>query len=152
MVSRLASLVPLMVLGTAAACAQTRETPLTEEAKPRVPVREHSSVGGVAPAPPAKPPAGAKATDLLSAMSGDLAQRLGVKPSQLEVLAVERVIWDDGSLGCPQPGQSYLMAQMPGVRVLFRNGGQTYQYHAADSGHFVYCANPAQPAGAPDRQ
>jgi hypothetical protein len=36
--------------------------------------------------------------------------------------------------------------------VLFLHGGKTYQYHASERGDFVYCPNPAEPAGGLDRQ
>lgn len=143
--------VPVVALAATAACAPVQGKP-ADEAKPSVPVREHGSVTGVAPAKPGKSAQPAKPADLLSAISADLAQRLKVKPSELEVVAVEPVVWNDSSLGCPQPDQSYLMAQTPGVRVLFRNSGKTYQYHASDSGNFIYCENPAAPVGAPDKQ
>lgn len=159
------ALVPIVVLGATGACAQIQDKQPPDDAKagpagagadkgkPGTPAyREHGSVSGVTPANPAQPRQPAKSADLLSAMARDLAQRLGVKSSELQVLAVESVVWDDGSLGCPQPGQSYVMAQTPGVRVLFQNGGKTYQYHASDRGHFVYCPNPAQPAGSYDRK
>jgi hypothetical protein len=159
------ALVPVVVLGAATACAQVQgKRPSGGDAKagpagaradkkPGTPAyREHGSVQGVTPANPAQPKEPVKSADLLSVLARDLAQRLGVKPSELQVLAIEPVVWDDGSLGCPQPGQSYVMAQTPGVRVLFRNGGKTYQYHASDSGNFIYCSNPAEPAGSLDQK
>jgi hypothetical protein len=115
--------------------------------QPRKPIyREHSSLENVAPAQTApKPPD--KSGSLLDQMARDLAQRLSVRPSELQVLAVESVTWNDGSLGCPQPGQAYTQALVPGLRVLFQHAGKTYQYHAAEKGSFVYCPNPSERAG-----
>ena len=104
-------------------------------------IREHQSVQGANPAPPAQAPA--PGADLLNSMAKDLAGRLGVKLSALQVLSARSVVWDDSSLGCPQPGHSYLPAQTPGLRVVFAHDGKPYQYHAAESGNFVYCENPA---------
>jgi hypothetical protein len=59
------------------------------------------------------------------------------------VLNIQPVVWDDSSLGCPQPGHSYLQAQTPGVRVVFAHQNRPYQYHGSNSGNFVYCENPA---------
>jgi hypothetical protein len=87
------------------------------------------------------PPSG---TEIVASASRDLAGRLGVASGELEVLAVENVTWNDGSLGCPQPDQSYTQAQVPGLRILFAHAQKIYQYHAAESGQFLYCANPAQ--------
>jgi hypothetical protein len=52
-------------------------------------------------------------------------------------------VWDDSSLGCPQPERAYLPAQTPGMRVVFAHDGKSCTYHAAESGHFVYCEHPA---------
>jgi hypothetical protein len=59
------------------------------------------------------------------------------------VLNVQSVVWDDSSLGCPQPEHSYLPAQTPGVRVVFGYEGKVYQYHGSERGNFVYCEHPA---------
>jgi len=80
---------------------------------------------------------------MLNLMVKDLSQRLGTAPSSIQVLAVQSVVWDDSSLGCPQPGNSYLQAQTPGVRVVFSYQNKTYQYHGAESGNFLYCEHPA---------
>jgi hypothetical protein len=104
-------------------------------------LREHDSVQGVNPAPPA--PAQAPPGDLVNGMAHDLAHRLGVKESALQIVSVQSVVWNDSSLGCPQPEHSYLPAQTPGLRVVFVHEGKPYQYHAAESGHFVYCEHPA---------
>jgi hypothetical protein len=146
--------VPTMILGTITACAQNGATASADASGPeeRKPVayREHGAVDSAsspAPRAPDKP-----AQDPLGRMAQDLAQRLGVKASALQVLSVESVTWDDGALGCPQPGKSYIAAQVPGMRVLFKHDARTYQYHASERGDFVYCANPAAPAGSYDRQ
>jgi hypothetical protein len=106
---------------------------------------EHHSVTGAnttAPATPARPSA-ARSHDMLNLMVRDLAQRLGTPASSIQVLAIQPVVWDDSSLGCAQPGNSYLQAQTPGVRVLFSYQNKTYQYHGAESGNFLYCEHPA---------
>ncbi|MGH8177072.1 MAG: hypothetical protein ACREV5_12500 [Steroidobacter sp.] len=152
------ALIPVTIFAALTACAQNGDRELSDEARAEeshktVTYREHSSVTGAAT--PSKPPAGESGKapqDLLSRMAQDLAQRLNVRSSALQVLSVESVVWDDGSLGCPEPGRAYITAQVPGSRVLFQHAGKTYQYHASERGHFVYCANPATPAGSFDRQ
>lgn len=120
--------------------------------QPRKPIyREHGSLENVAPADtPAKPRE--SSGTLLDQMAQDLAQRLSVRSSELQVLAVESVTWNDGSLGCPQPGRSYTQALVPGLRVLFQHAGKTYQYHAAEKGPFVYCPNPPERGGKFDEK
>jgi hypothetical protein len=58
-------------------------------------------------------------------------------------VTVQPVLWDDSSLGCPQPERAYLPAQTPGLSVVFAHGGKSYEYHAAERGDFVYCDSPA---------
>lgn len=114
-----------------------------EKSQPAKPAySEHHSVTGAKSDAPAQTPAPGD-HDMLNGMAKDLAQRLGVPRSALQVLNVQPVVWDDGALGCPQPGKSYLQAQTPGVRVVFGYEKKTYQYHGADSGNFVYCEHPA---------
>ncbi|HEY7641235.1 MAG TPA: hypothetical protein VH814_16020 [Steroidobacteraceae bacterium] len=103
---------------------------------------EHHSVGGAKTDAPAQAPA-TDAHDMLNRMAKDLAQRLGTPLSSIAVLSIQQVVWDDSSLGCAQPGRSYLPAQTPGVRVVFAHDNQPYQYHGSDSGNFVYCEHPA---------
>lgn len=117
-----------------------------EKSQPAKPAyTEHHSVTNANTPPPGAPaqPRAPGNHDMLNLMVRDLAQRLGTAPSAIQVLTVQPVVWDDGSLGCPQPGHSYVQAQTPGVRVVFSNQNKTYQYHGAESGNFVYCEHPA---------
>ena len=63
----------------------------------------------------------------------DLAKRLGVDPSQVEVVGVSSVTWPDASLGCPQPGMVYTQVMVDGYRVRLRASGQVYEYHGSGS-------------------
>jgi hypothetical protein len=111
------------------------------DAPKRPAYREHESVQS---APTAASAHGrVPAENLLNGMATDLAQRLGVKVSALQVVTVQPVLWDDSSLGCPQPERAYLPAQTPGLSVVFAHGGKSYEYHAAERGDFVYCDSPA---------
>lgn len=120
-------------------------SPAENSQPPKPAYTEHHSVTGAntpAPAAPAQPRA-PESRDMLTRMGQDLAQRLGTPTSVFQVLSIQSVTWDDSSLGCPQPGNSYLQAQTPGVRVVFSYQNKTYQYHGAESGNFVYCEHPA---------
>jgi hypothetical protein len=116
-----------------------------ENSQPAKPAyTEHHSVTGAnttAPAAPAQPRA-PQSHDMLNLMVRDLSQRVSAPASAIQVLTVQPVVWDDSSLGCPQPGNSYLQAQTPGVRVVFSYQNKTYQYHGAESGNFLYCEHP----------
>jgi hypothetical protein len=101
--------------------------------------REHETVQSAAPAAPAR----AQPENMLNDMARDLGKRLGVDSSVFQVLSVQPVVWNDSSLGCPQPERAYLPAQVQGMRVVFQHQGKTYQYHGSERGDFVYCENPA---------
>jgi len=58
------------------------------------------------------------------------------------IVTAEEVTWPNGAIGCPQPGRMYTQALVPGYRVVFDAGGQTYAYHASRTGEFKYCQQP----------
>lgn len=76
------------------------------------------------------------ATAIVDAAIADAASRFGVQPS---VVAVERVTWRDGSLGCPQPEMAYTQALVPGWRVKLAAGDRSFDYHASEQGRLVHC-------------
>ena len=80
---------------------------------------------------------------LLEKVLEDAQQRTGVSRSQLEIISTEKVTWNDGALGCPQPDRMYTQALVPGYRISIRASGQTLTYHAAETGRFVVCTPQA---------
>lgn len=89
---------------------------------------------------------------LLAEMRADAAARSGTAADAVQILLLEAVTWNDGSLGCPQPGQMYTMALVGGHRIILRAGVERYHYHTAGVGRFVYCPNPPDPPLIQDRQ
>ena len=83
----------------------------------------------------------------------DAASGAGVDPSDVEVVVAEAVTWPDGSIGCPQPGQAYTQALVPGFRVVVEIEGEEMSFHAAEDGEFAFCADPQEPVddGTVDR-
>ena len=79
----------------------------------------------------------------VEAAVADLATHLGVDPGEVVVVSLEDVTWPDGSLGCPQPGMSYTMAQVPGARLVLAAQGREFAYHAGSDPVFTRCANPS---------
>ena len=59
----------------------------------------------------------------------DLARRLGVSADQIAVESARPVVWQDLSLGCPQPGQTYKAVPVQGNVLSLVYGGRTYTYH-----------------------
>lgn len=80
----------------------------------------------------------------------DLARRVGAAEADIRVLRAIPVIWNNGALGCPQPGQSYTQALAPGYWVVLEHQGRLYSYNAGQKAHFRLCetARP-DPAGTP---
>lgn len=62
----------------------------------------------------------------LAAIESDLRGR-GVTAAPT-VVSAENVRFNDGSLGCPQPGVQYTQAQVDGMRVVVEAGGRRYDY------------------------
>jgi hypothetical protein len=83
--------------------------------------------------------------EVLEAIVADAADRAGVEPQDVEITIAEAVTWSDGSLGCPEPGMMYTQALVPGYRVVVEAGGETLNFHAAQSGDFRFCENPKLP-------
>jgi hypothetical protein len=61
-----------------------------------------------------------------------LAQRTGVSEEKIVLKHVERVIWPDSSLGCPQKGRMYAQVVTSGYRLVLSNGTADFEYHTDD--------------------
>jgi hypothetical protein len=118
----------LLVLALAAGCASPSEPGAATEAPTRV---DDSSI---------------KSAEALAVV--ELAQRLGVDPAAVTVLAVEAVQWPDTSLGFPEPGKSYAQVITPGYRIQLEVEGKVYELHGDSNGRFVMASDP-DPAPRP---
>jgi len=81
------------------------------------------------PAPSPQPGQGSP----LDRAVADLAARLNVPASEIEIVSEEAVVWPDAGLGCPQPGVSYIQIMIEGHRIVLAHGDQMYDYHAGGS-------------------
>ena len=67
------------------------------------------------------------------------------------MVRAEAVVWNDGSLGCPQPGEFYIQILVNGYWVISQVEGVEYDYRANDSGFFTLCEGigelPISPPG-----
>ena len=77
--------------------------------------------------------------ELLDKILADLEQRTGADRSEFRVLQAQAVQWNDGALGCGEPGQVYTQAIVDGYRVVVEYASQTFDYHAAANGYFKLC-------------
>ncbi|MFQ5944837.1 MAG: hypothetical protein ACE5NC_01120 [Anaerolineae bacterium] len=67
--------------------------------------------------------------DAAAAARSFLAETLGVEESDLRLLSTEDVLWNDTSLGCPEPGKVYLQVITPGYRFTFQHGAERFEVH-----------------------
>lgn len=78
---------------------------------------------------------------------GDLAERLGAPPTEIEVVSAEKVTWPDGSLGCPEPGMSYTQSLVDGSKVVLRYDERVYVYHAGSDDQPFLCPSEDKDGG-----
>lgn len=88
--------------------------------------------------------------EMVTSVIEQAAEGAGVKVSEVTLVSAESVTWSDGSLGCPEPGQVYTQALVPGYQVVVEIEGDQLAFHAGRDGQFRYCDNP-QPPAAGDR-
>ena len=89
--------------------------------------------------------------ELLANIKADLASRTSAAESAMTIVRAEEAIWNDGSLGCPAPGEMYTQALVDGFWVVFDVNGTSYDYRASATGFFKLCegggAPPTNPTG-----
>ena len=84
-------------------------------------------------APPPEPTVPADAASFVAEAKGKLAIDKGVDPGQITLKRIEATTFNDSSLGCPEPGRSYLQVLTPGYLIILQLGNETYEYHAGRS-------------------
>jgi len=70
----------------------------------------------------------------------DLAKRLSIPQTEINVAEVTEETWPDSSLGCGKPGTEYLPVITPGFRISLEAGGQMYSYHTNTSSQIILCS------------
>jgi hypothetical protein len=76
---------------------------------------------------------------ILSRILNQAAKLANVSLQQLVIVRADAVIWNDGSLGCPEPGMQYAQALVNGYWVIVSAAGQTYDFRARRDGSFRIC-------------
>lgn len=82
---------------------------------------------------------------MFDAVLADLLTNTGGTRADVTLVKTEQVTWNDGSLGCPEPGVMYTQALIDGYQVVFSVGDKSYDYHLSDRGNFVLCENSFSP-------
>lgn len=135
----------LTTTSTSLADTSPTSVPMTDDSlkpKPEPPTSLPSGIGGGRQDLVTDASAPSTAEEAAEVAVADLATRLDVNASEIEVISASRHTWNDGSLGCPEPGQVYTQALTPGYRVIVSDGNEAYAYHGAEGRPLFYCADP----------
>jgi hypothetical protein len=76
---------------------------------------------------------------ILEPILKEAAALANVTRDQLVIVRAEPVVWNDGSLGCPEPGMMYTQALVNGYWVVIDAAGQTYDFRVGRGGSFRLC-------------
>ncbi|GAG38203.1 unnamed protein product, partial [marine sediment metagenome] len=69
----------------------------------------------------------------------DAAKRSGVPVDQVRIVRVKAMTWPDTSLGCPEPGMTYLQVLTPGFLIVVKAGDRRFEYHTDEESKVVLC-------------
>lgn len=76
---------------------------------------------------------------LIEQAKEDLAQRLSIAITQIDLVEAKEVVWPDASLGCPQPGMKYKQVPEDGALIILQAQGTAYEYHNGGSRGLFLC-------------
>ena len=74
------------------------------------------------------------------------ASEWGVSEDEIEVIRSEEVDWPDGARGCPEEGEMYTQAIVPGYLVVLDVAGEQKHYHGGEGEAPFHCEDPQEPA------
>lgn len=69
----------------------------------------------------------------------DLSRRLGEQVTDPTIVSAEPMTWNDGSLGCPEPGQLYTQALVDGFQVVLEIDGAEFDYRVGSATDVRLC-------------
>jgi len=72
----------------------------------------------------------------------DLATRLNLPETNIEVVEAKAIVWPDSSLGCPQPGMMYAQVLQDGLLIVLRANQKLYEYHSGGNQPPFLCEKP----------
>lgn len=143
----------IAIMGVIVACGEAEDSvgsssstsvaasPVTTPTAPSATLVPSPTVGRVDLMDPQPSPGGIE--EATQQAIDDLVARAAVAPDQVDVSVAEELTWNDGSLGCPEPGKAYTQSLVPGLRVILTVDDRDYAYHAAEGGSLFYCASPS---------
>jgi hypothetical protein len=115
---------------------------------PSNPGRPTLSAPDLVTIPPSdEPAAGDVPSDIIARLVADASERTGEEPDAIEVVQAAAVTWNDGSLGCPEPGVFYTQALVDGYHVILQAGDEELDYRVGAQGGFRLCEGGGRPSG-----
>jgi hypothetical protein len=95
------------------------------------------------PTPSPRPESSHAQTDvpqgILDPILTEAAKLAKVPVEQVVIVRAESALWNDGSLGCPEPGMVYTQAVVNGYWVVIKAAGKTYDFRVGPRGSFRLC-------------
>lgn len=82
---------------------------------------------------------------IVTSIIADVEKRTGADPTEFQMLRNEPVVWNNGSLGCPKPGEFYTQALVDGYWVVLSFQGQEFDYRVNSQGFFLLCEESTLP-------
>jgi hypothetical protein len=79
----------------------------------------------------------------------DLAQRLAVPITQIDLIEAKSVVWPDASMGCPQPGMAYIQVPQDGALIVLQAEGKAYEYHSGGNRGLFLCEKSTKEPALP---
>jgi hypothetical protein len=146
-----ANLRPAIVMALAAllalsACAQgVGDTGRRESAVPSRPAP--SPIPSAATPSASELAVGDVPDEILSAVVEDAARRTDVPEAEITVRQAEAVTWNDGSLGCPEPGTVYTQALVDGYHIVLDADGELLDYRVGSGSDIRLCESPIEGGG-----
>ena len=135
----------ILLVAVLAGCATGGGAPsaeATESARPK-----RSAPAAAVTTPSDEPMTGEVPGEIMASLLVDAATRAGVPENAIEVVRAEATTWNDGSLGCPEPGMSYTMALVDGYHVVLEADGEELDYRVSGNGGFRLCESGGRPGG-----
>jgi hypothetical protein len=106
------------------------------------PARIPPSAETVSPLPAGTPVSiAAVPLEVRRAVVADAAKRFGVAESAVVLTRAEQVTWNDGSLGCPEPGRMYTQNLVAGYLVIAKTTEGELSYHTDTHALVVSCGS-----------
>ena len=82
---------------------------------------------------------------IVTSIVTDVEKRTGADPTEFQILRSQPVVWNNGSLGCPKPGEFYTQALVDGYWVVLSYRGQEFDYRVNGQGFFLLCGESTLP-------